>query len=217
MTIRPAAAARRGTRRRRLALATVIVVMVAPSALLASSATAHHRAHRAAHRAQTANAAPASLDAFAGGALASGGDSSLQSAQVHDPTLDADAAALMAQGVQGMVWLIPTDDGRICLGLEPGGHYDRELPSGASLGVAFSCRPAASVDADGIELGIFNDAVGVVPEGVAAVTVTSATGVAQTIAVSGDVWRYSYPAAAAVGSASVTFVSGGETVSGPVF
>jgi hypothetical protein len=216
MTIRPARIGL-GARRRRLVLATVIVVMVAPSALLASSAGAHHRAPRTTVQARSVNAAPASLAAFAGGALASGGDSALESAQVHDSTLDADAAALMAQGAQGMVWLIPTDDGRICLGLEPDGHYDGELPSGASIGVAFSCRPASSVDADGIELGIFDDAVGVVPDGVAAVTVTTATGVAQTIAVSGDVWRYSYPGAAAVGSASVTFVSGGETVSGPVF
>jgi len=216
MTIRPARV-RPSAGRRRLLLASVIVVMVTPSALLASSATAHHRVAAATLRARTVDAAPASLAAFAGGALASGGDGALVSAQAHDPTLDADAAALMAQSAQGMVWLIPTEDGRICLGLEPDGHYGGELPAGASIGVALSCRPASSVDAGGIELGIFNDAVGVVPDGVAAVTITSAGGDTQTLAVSGDVWRFNYPPQAAIGSASVSFVSGGETVSAPVF
>jgi hypothetical protein len=217
MTIRPGRFRRTGGRRR-LALATVIVVMVTPPALLASSATSHHRlAARATLRARTADALPASLADFAAGALAGGGDSAVENAQAHDPALDADAAALMGQGALGTVWLIPTDDGRICLGVEPQGHYDGELPGGASIGVAFSCQPASSVDAAGIELGIFRDAVGVVPDGVAAVTITTAAGDSQTVAVNGNVWRYSYPAGAPVGSASVAFTSGGGTVSTPVF
>lgn len=238
MTIEPRQIAR-AIAGRRLALATVIAVMVAPAALLASSVAApraqarastprrhahadasrRRRAHATSprHHAHPAEAPAADLGAFAEGVLARGGDGALANAQAHDPQLDAAAAELIADGPQGRVWLIPTDDGRICLGVEPDGHYDAELPGGGALGVAYTCRAASAADAAGIQLGIFHDAVGVVPDASSELAVSSPPGATAPLARSGDVWRYSYPADAAPGSASVSFTIGGVAVSSPVF
>lgn len=207
----------RAARRRRLALATVVVVMATPAALLASSATAHHRHAAPAPRVAHAAAVPAGLGAFSDGVLARGGDAAVADAQAHDPALEADRAQLMADGAQGRVWLIPTTDGQLCLGVEPDGYYDGLTPQAAAIGVAYSCQPAASAAAAGIQLGVFHDAVGVVPDGVTGVAVTAVDGSTQKLALSGNVWRYSYPAQEPPGSASVSFTTSGGPVSAPVF
>jgi hypothetical protein len=179
-----------------LALAGAIALTVAGIAAAAARHGRHHRPRAHAHvLARTAGTGgsfavlgrePTAADAENAEVLATSHD---------DEGLRPAAARVLQTSPDGRTWLIPTDRGELCLGVQPAGQYvARERERGLEhLGLAYACSPTATVEAEGLVLRVYDEVVGLVPDDVSSVTTSVAGGAPQKRAVTGNTYRLTVP------------------------
>ncbi len=124
-----------------------------------------HRAHAAISSAYAALTRAPTVNDLANATIAG--------AAQHDPALVVPGARVLASDASGRTWLIPTTDGRLCLGLEPGTQYAalEQARHLEHVALTYACAPTAQVDSTGVVLRTFGDIVGLVPDGVTQATV----------------------------------------------
>jgi hypothetical protein len=89
-----------------------------------------------------------------------------------DVGFDATGARIVGATATGPIWLFPVNGG-LCLGLED--------TAGGAIGAA--CEATADVVARGTTIGDGTAIYGIVPDGVTAITVTNASGIATSVSV----------------------------------
>jgi len=92
----------------------------------------------------------------------------------------------------GRTWLIPTSTGEVCLGVQPAGQYEAlERERGlAHLALGLACAPIAAARSQSIILRIYDEVVGIVPDGVRSVTSTTGDGPPTGETVSDNTYRF---------------------------
>jgi hypothetical protein len=175
-----------------------------------SSARSHHRA-----RAHSSVAPAQAGDTFAVLARPANAsdqeDGALVGAAQHDPTLEPSAARVLSSDASGTTWLIPTSDGRLCAGLQPAAQYEAlEQQRGLEhLSLGYSCAPVASAEGEGIVVHVYDEILGVVPDGVTSVSTSTGGSPPATRTVVDNTYRFSVPAGFVHGT--VTFDRGDGT------
>jgi hypothetical protein len=122
-------------------------------------------------------------------------DAVVQGAAQHDPTLVPADARVLTIGAAGVVWLMPTNDGRLCLGVAPGSQY-AAIESANHVGhlaLGYVCADVATADASGVAVRIYNDIIGLVPDGVTTVSTALSGEQAQVVTVVNNVYSAAVP------------------------
>jgi hypothetical protein len=105
----------------------------------------------------------------------------LKGAASHDPQLEPDAARVVGSDSTGTLWLVPKQDGEVCLGLQP--------PPGSGLLLAAVCSDSADALAHGIVLGSRGQLYGAAPDGVSSVTADRQNGPTAVVPVQSNAYR----------------------------
>lgn len=107
-----------------------------------------------------------------------------------DPTLQVGASRRVAQPSVGSLWIIPTSDGRTCLGLEPDPSVvgpavavvdGKTVTSGPPPALVYNCQNNDEVSSTGILTGTRGRVVGYAPDGTTTVTATDKNGAVGTL------------------------------------
>jgi hypothetical protein len=198
---------------RTLVISSIAVLTAAGIATAASrhNRHKHHAKHHAAHAAGVVAYAallrePTAADAENAEIVAT--------ASENDSGLRPSAARLLDADANGRTWLVPTDRGELCLGLQPEGQYEEvERKRGLEhLSFAYACGPTASVEAQGLVLRLYDNVVGVVPDGVSSVVVSVGDAAPEREPVVGNTYRFSVPDGFHEGQISFQDRSGAEQV-----
>lgn len=108
-----------------------------------------------------------------------------------DPALQLRSARRVGQPSVGSLWLIPTNDGRTCLGLEPDPSVvgpavavvdGKTVTSGPAPALVYNCESNDDVRATGLVTGTRGRVVGYAPDGTSEVTAVADDGSVRTLA-----------------------------------
>jgi len=182
-----------------LALAAAAALTAAGIAAGAARHGHHHRTAKRAHVHSLARAAASATVAYAS-LLRQATSTDAENAEVLSTAHDDDglrpaAARVLQVSPNGRTWLIPTDRGELCLGVQPAAQHEAlEHERGLEhLGLAYACSPTASVEAQGLVLRVYDEVVGIVPDGVASVATSVAGGAPETESVVDNTYRLTVP------------------------
>jgi hypothetical protein len=132
----------------------------------------------------------------------------------HYPGIVPAEARVLSTGPEGRVWLMPTDNGELCLGIEPGSQYvQREKERGLGhLTMGFTCNPAGKVQQEGMSTRVYENVVGIVPDGVSQIRYVAGSAAAQTQDIKQNTYSFFVHEGFVPGSVSFTGASGEEVV-----
>jgi hypothetical protein len=199
---------------RTLALAS-IALLTAAGIAAAASRHSHHRRH-ARHHAAAHAAGVVAYAALLREPTAADSENAeiVNTARENDSGLRPSAARLLDANANGRTWLIPTDRGELCLGLQPAGQYEEvERRRGLEhLSFAYACGPTATVEAQGLVLRLYDNVVGIVPDGVTSVSVDVGNAAPEREPVLDNTYRFSVADGFHEGQISFQDRSGAEQV-----
>lgn len=211
---------RRGSKRtrRRLPLTLLACAAVALAAAGIATAAARHARPHARHHTHARLAADEGAPPYAAlsrtPTQADRENGAVVGAAEQDGSLQPAEARVLEIGSSGRTWLIPTSDGELCLGVQPAGQYDSlESERGlAHLDLGLMCAPIAAAGSQGIILRIYDEVVGIVPDGVGSVTSTTGADAPVDETVSGNTYRFAVPDGFQEGTVSFETPDGVEQV-----
>jgi hypothetical protein len=195
----------------RALLALCVVGLVAGAA--AQAAKKGNKAHRRvfAHASAAAGAGGYSILSRAPTATDEENAQVVQ-ARGHYPGLVPAEARVLSSSPEGRVWLMPTDNGELCLGIEPGSQYlQREKERGLGhLTMGFTCSSAGKAQQEGMLTRIYENVVGIVPDGVSKVSYVAGDAAAQTQETKQNTYSFFVHEGFVQGTVSFTGASGEE-------
>lgn len=204
-----------------IAVSLVVAAAGFTVAAQASRGAPHSRAkslHRKAAPAQTATATAtatgyAVLDRAPTAADVANGV--IQGASRHDSALVPADARVLTDDATGKVWLVPSNDGRLCLAVQPAGQYAAFETAHhlGSVALATTCASDNAAASHGLALRLYNEVIGIAPDGVSTVSVALGTSAPVAVAVSTNVYRVSAPNRS---PGSATFEDAGQPVVTPL-